>query len=148
SDVTETPHVVVRQARAVRGTASFRLRCDPRFDYGRTAHTVTLIPGSGAVFESVTGTLVLRTSLPLRVEGTAVHAEFDLANGETADIVLEWNATIRPLVTGEADALFTRTVNYWQSWIRRGRYHGRWREMVVRSALVLKLLVYRPTGAL
>ncbi|CAO5246098.1 glycoside hydrolase family 15 protein [Frankia sp. AgKG'84/4] len=148
SDVTETPHVVVRQARAVRGTASFRLRCDPRFDYGRAAHTVTLIPGSGAVFESVKGTLVLRTALPLRVDGTAVYAEFDLAMGETADIALEWNSTIRPLVTGEADALFNRTLKYWQSWIRRGRYHGRWREMVLRSALVLKLLVYRPTGAL
>ncbi|MCM3921441.1 glycoside hydrolase family 15 protein [Frankia sp. AiPs1] len=148
SDVAETPHVVVRQARAVRGTATFRLRCDPRFDYGRAAHTVTLIPGSGAVFESVKGTLVLRTALPLRVDGTAVFAEFDLPMGETADIVLEWNSTIRPLIIGEADTLFTRTLNYWQAWLRQSRYHGRWREMVLRSALVLKLLVYRPTGAL
>src|SRR5262249_32055796 len=63
-------------------------------------------------------------------------------------VLLEWSTPIRPLAEGEADRLFTRTVDYWQSWIRRSRYHGRWREMVLRSALVLKLLVYRPTGAL
>ena len=36
----------------------------------------------------------------------------------------------------------------WRAWIRRSRYQGRYREMVERSALVLKLLVYQPTGAL
>ncbi len=148
SDLTEVPHVIVRQARAVRGTAHFRLRCAPRFDYGRTPHTVTLVPGQGAVFTSPAGTLTLRTPLELRRVGDATVAEFDLEMGEAADVVLEWSTPIRPLDEGEADRLFTRTVDYWQSWIRRGRYHGRWREMVLRSALVLKLLVYRPTGAL
>ncbi|EFC83549.1 glycoside hydrolase family 15 protein [Parafrankia sp. EUN1f] len=148
NDLTETPHVIVRQARAVRGTAGFNLRCDPRFDYGRASHTVTLVPGAGAVFESAAGTLVLRTALPLRLEGTAVTCAFELAMGETSDIVLEWNSRIRPLAPGEADEMFARTLSYWQTWLRRGRYQGRWREMVLRSALVLKLLVYRPTGAL
>ena len=39
-------------------------------------------------------------------------------------------------------------MRYWQSWLRTSRYRGRWREMVERSALCLKLLVYQPTGAL
>jgi GH15 family glucan-1,4-alpha-glucosidase len=148
SDLTEAPHVIVRQARAVRGRTRFRLRCAPRFDYGRTPHTVTLVPGQGAVFASPAGTLTLRTAVELRRDGGAVVAKFDLEMGEATDVVLEWSTPIRPLAEGEADRLFTRTVDYWQSWIRRGRYHGRWREMVLRSALVLKLLVYRPTGAL
>jgi GH15 family glucan-1,4-alpha-glucosidase len=38
-------------------------------------------------------------------------------------------------------------VAHWRSWLRRSRYQGRYREMVERSALVLKLLVYQPTGA-
>jgi GH15 family glucan-1,4-alpha-glucosidase len=107
-----------------------------------------VVPGQGAVFESSAGTLTLRTPIELRRDGDAVVAAFDLNMGETADVVLEWSTPIRPLIDGEADRLFTRTVNYWQSWLRQSRYHGRWREMVLRSALVLKLLVYRPTGAL
>ena len=37
---------------------------------------------------------------------------------------------------------------YWRNWLRRSRYQGRYREMAERSALMLKLLVYQPTGAL
>lgn len=44
--------------------------------------------------------------------------------------------------------LFTRTSDFWQGWVSQSRYRGRWREMVQRSALALKLLVYHPTGAL
>jgi GH15 family glucan-1,4-alpha-glucosidase len=109
---------------------------------------VTVVPGQGAVFTSSVGTLTLRTPLALQQDGDCVVVNFDLKMGESADVVLEWNSQIRPLVEGEADVLFARTVAYWQNWIKRSRYHGRWREMVLRSALVLKLLVYRPTGAL
>ncbi|HYP13281.1 MAG TPA: glycoside hydrolase family 15 protein, partial [Bryobacteraceae bacterium] len=43
--------------------------------------------------------------------------------------------------------LFRETVDYWQRWIARTTYKGRWREMVNRSALMLKMLVFEPTGA-
>jgi GH15 family glucan-1,4-alpha-glucosidase len=55
---------------------------------------------------------------------------------------------VRPLAPGETEELFTRTSDFWQGWVSQSRYRGRWREMVQRSALVLKLLVYHPTGAL
>jgi GH15 family glucan-1,4-alpha-glucosidase len=48
----------------------------------------------------------------------------------------------------EVQDLLGATLEYWQRWIRRSRYRGRYREMVERSALTLKLLVYQPTGAL
>jgi GH15 family glucan-1,4-alpha-glucosidase len=48
----------------------------------------------------------------------------------------------------EADALFKQTVDFWRHWLAQCAYRGRWREMVHRSALVLKLLTYEPTGAI
>ena len=48
----------------------------------------------------------------------------------------------------EAGEAFNRTVRYWRGWLAKSAYRGRWREMVHRSALTLKLLTYRPTGAI
>src|SRR5207244_8446742 len=48
----------------------------------------------------------------------------------------------------ETDEALERTIQFWRRWLARSRYRGRWREMVHRSALTLKLLTYRPTGAL
>ena len=47
-----------------------------------------------------------------------------------------------------AEELFTPTVGYWRTWLSKCTYSGRWREMVQRSALVLKLLTFQPTGAI
>ena len=140
--------VLVRQARAVRGRATFELACHPAFDYGRASHSVDIIQGVGAVFTSALGRAVLRTNVPLKAEEQGVAATFTLEEGESADIHLEWNGEVRPITEGETDDLLTGTQDFWQSWVSQSRYRGRWREMVQRSALALKLLVYHPTGAL
>ena len=140
--------LLVRQARAVRGTVTFELACHPAFDYGRLGHEVQIIQGVGAVFTSPLGRAVLRTNVSLKAEDGGVAATFTLAEGESADFHLEWNGDVRPITGGETDELFTRTQDFWQGWLAQSRYTGRWREMVQRSALALKLLVYHPTGAL
>ena len=140
--------LLVRQARAVRGRATFELACHPAFDYGRAPHTVEVVTGVGAVFESAAGRFVLRTSVPLKIEESGVAATFTLDEGETVDIELEWLGEVRALAPGETDELFTLTSDFWQGWVSQSRYRGRWRETVQRSALALKLLVYHPTGAL
>jgi len=140
--------LLVRQARAVRGRVTFELACHPAFDYGRTPHAVRLVAGVGAVFESSAGRCVLRSDVALKIEESGVAATFTLEEGQGVDIELEWNGEVRPLAVGETEELFTRTSDFWQNWVSQSRYRGRWREMVQRSALVLKLLVYHPTGAL
>jgi GH15 family glucan-1,4-alpha-glucosidase len=140
--------LLVRQARAVRGRVTFELACHPAFDYGRAPHTVRLVTGVGAVFESSAGRCVLRSDVALKIEESGVAASFTLEEGQGVDIELEWNGEVRPLAAGETEELFTRTSDFWQNWVSQSRYRGRWREMVQRSALVLKLLVYHPTGAL
>ncbi len=67
--------------------------------------------------------------------------------GETATFVLD---RVEPGPYSDADiaAEFDATVAFWRRWLRQSRYSGRWREMVHRSALTLKLLTYAPTGAI
>jgi GH15 family glucan-1,4-alpha-glucosidase len=48
----------------------------------------------------------------------------------------------------EGEELFQQTVKFWHRWLSKCTYRGRWRERVERSALVLKLLTFEPTGAI
>ena len=40
------------------------------------------------------------------------------------------------------------TQSYWFKWISQNQYKGRWREVVSRSLMILKLLTFEPTGAI
>jgi GH15 family glucan-1,4-alpha-glucosidase len=145
-------HQIVRIARAVRGEVRFSLSCKPAMDFGRRPHRVVLEP-RGAVFDSDGIDLGLVSPVPLAVDGTGVRAEFTLKAGEKATFVLrqveDWTAVPDLLDDPpEGDDALERTAAFWRDWIGRCHYQGRWREMVQRSALVLKLLTFQPTGAI
>ncbi len=151
--VHRDPHTrrrLVRRVICVRGQMRFRIECRPRFDYGRAEHEVELTE-HGAVFRSPDLTLALATETPLERREGGVFAEFTLADGQSASFSLAEpgaGETPRALTHAEAGELFHRTVRYWRGWLARSRYRGRWRETVHRSALTLKLLTYKPTGAI
>ena len=41
----------------------------------------------------------------------------------------------------------SETAEFWRAWVHKSTYTGRWREMVSRSAMTLKMMIYTPTGA-
>ena len=141
---------LVRQVRGIRGTMTLRARCAPAFDFARAVHRVEAADG-GVVFRSPLLDLALGSDVPLRIEGGAAVADFSLEEGEEASFVLgepDTNSGGLRLPPGLQHELLTTTVNYWQHWLSKCSYRGRWREMVHRSALLLKLLTFDPTGAI
>jgi GH15 family glucan-1,4-alpha-glucosidase len=141
---------LIRRVVCVRGETTFRLECEPRFDYGRAAHETVLADG-GALFRSPGLALALGSPVPLTNTGAGVAAEFTLRAGESVTFALETPVNgdpPAPLSDQQAHALFEDTVQYWVDWLAQSNYTGRWREMVHRSALALKLLTYQPTGAI
>jgi GH15 family glucan-1,4-alpha-glucosidase len=143
-------HRLIRRVVCVRGTVPFRVRVAPRFDYGTRPHTVRT-DGEAAVFETGTLSLALTATVPLETHGPDVHADFKLAEGETAVFALDQvggDVQPRRCAKAEAEEQFGTTVAYWRRWLSASKYRGRWREMVHRSALTLKLLTYAPTGAI
>src|SRR6476620_11450421 len=139
---------LVRIVRAVKGQVEVDIRCAPAFDYGRTRTEVDIVEGAGAFFSSAAGQLVLRSTVPLVADGRAAVGRPVLTEGQALALELSRHGSTHPLEMVQAEALLSATLGYWQSWVRRSRYRGRYREMVERSALTLKLLVHQPTGAL
>jgi GH15 family glucan-1,4-alpha-glucosidase len=147
-DVVSDRHTVVRLVRGVRGRTRFRMSCAPRFDYGRASHTAELTP-AGAVFESDGTRLVLHAGVPLHKVGQDVEASFEVREGDVVGFVLEsGDDQPRPADRDEVLAALAQTIGFWRSWLAGSTYEGRWREIVHRSAITLKLLTYAPTGAL
>jgi len=146
---------LVRHARVVRGSMRFEMECRPAFDYARGQHHVT-VGKKGAVFAAASAThasLSLSTGVALEeAEGGGVGAEFTLEEGERATFVLseieDGEGPRPPFTRREYEESLHATLGYWRRWISGSTYSGRWREFVNRSALVLKLMVYDPTGAL
>ncbi len=138
---------LIRRVVCVRGAMRFRLECEPRFDYGRDRHS-TAIGSSGASFRCPTQTLTLTSPVSLEVTTAGAAAEFCLEAGETANFSLAEDDLGNRLSESRAQQLLSETTAYWQGWLSRSPYTGRWREIVHRSALTLKLLTYAPSGAI
>lgn len=144
-------HRLIRRVKVVRGSIQFRMTCQPAFDYARSPHE-TEIRGDGAIFRSPHLQLRLATSVPLERQGQSATGVFVLNEGQSACFVLaecDDAAQDLPCLSEiEAEQAFRQTVDYWRHWLGQSHYRGRWREMVHRSALALKLLTFQPTGAI
>jgi GH15 family glucan-1,4-alpha-glucosidase len=146
-------HDLVRRAKVVRGEMRFRMVCNPRFNYGRSSHHLVekqdhMLLVSDGPDKTV---LRLRAAVPLRLENGMAVAEFVLRDGEKAAFVLEdGGGAPDDSPSGTSDYVsesFKQTMNFWQHWTRNCNYNGRWREMVNRSALTLKLLTAADYGS-
>jgi GH15 family glucan-1,4-alpha-glucosidase len=138
---------IVRHLRVIKGRMSFEMRCAPRFDYARSGHkiqrertAVVFVPDRANV-----PAMALRATVPLDVDGPDVRASFELGAGEVVTMTFgEVSDAERPFgVELDSDLVeerFRETSRFWRDWVAQSNYTGRWREMVDRSALVLKLL--------
>lgn len=147
-ELTTKRHRLVRVMRCVRGTIRFQVRCSPRFDYARAVHKLEMT-SRGAVFGTDDLELTLHASVDLERDNDDVVASVDLAAGQAEGVMLESFAPDGPrrLSRDQLLGLFEQTKRFWRGWLQDSTYKGRWREMVSRSAITLKLLTYAPTGA-
>jgi GH15 family glucan-1,4-alpha-glucosidase len=145
-------HRIVRAVRVVRGQLTFELICRPAFNYARDTHTVQLAE-RGVVFGHPALSLGLFASTPLEEDGRGgVSSTFTLQQDHWAYFLLESSGEPEQepphFSHAQYQKLLQDTKHYWRAWLSQCRYQGRWREMVQRSALALKLLTYAPTGAI
>jgi len=143
-------HRLIRRVLCVRGVMPFRARIAPRFNYGKDPHELTKTQ-AGVIFSAPGLTMSLTATVPVELDDLDVTAEFTLTEGQSALFALDeasGAAAPCPCTGEEAQQLADATIDFWRSWLSASQYRGRWREMVNRSALTLKLLTYAPTGAI
>ncbi|OHU63614.1 glycoside hydrolase family 15 protein [Mycobacteroides chelonae] len=145
---------LVRRVSGVRGTLRLQMCVDARPDYARYSCSAER-SGDGVLITGDGVRLGLTASTDLHIEkgteNSVVTAEFVLSAGDSALFVLEVLGDDDEVTADSVectDALLESTTSFWRDWLSQSTYTGRWREVVHRSAITLKLLTHEPSGAI
>jgi GH15 family glucan-1,4-alpha-glucosidase len=85
--------------------------------------------------------------------GNGITTQFKLMEGQAVSFILRADPgpdkdDEEHLDTALIDQVQKETQTFWFNWISQSIYKGRWREVVSRSLLILKMLTFEPTGAI
>jgi GH15 family glucan-1,4-alpha-glucosidase len=142
---------LVRVATCVDGEATIDLECEPRFEYGSEAGVWTAQGFGEAVAEGAGMKVALNTDLDLELGQGEAAGRIHLKKGDRCFCSLSWGSGIEARVRSapEASERIDETVESWREWLAQGSFPDHpWRIHLQRSALVLKGLIYAPTGAM
>jgi GH15 family glucan-1,4-alpha-glucosidase len=140
---------VVRLVRGDSGRVRMAMELVLRFDYGLIVPWVSRL--ADRTWRAIAGPdmVVLHTPVPLKGKDFTTIAEFDVAAGDIVPFVMTYGRShepppdpIDPLASLESTAAF------WGEWASRAASDGEWDNAVKRSQMVLKALIYSPTGGI
>lgn len=139
---------LVRIVEGRAGTSTVRMDAVFRFDYGRIVPWVSRHAGG---LHAIAGpdALLLHTPVETQDHDDGITAEFRVRAGERVPFVLtHYPSHEAPPRCGDPHEMLERTHAWWRDWASRCTYRGPWANAVVRSAITLKALTYRPTGGI
>jgi GH15 family glucan-1,4-alpha-glucosidase len=141
---------LLRCIEVLEGNPCIEVSFTPRPNYGREPVKIESRGGLGWCFARSGRLYSLCSELPLAPEGDALHGRIRLPAGARRYFSLvctERDIAVLPVLGDEAAQRIEVTETWWKDWAGKCRYQGKHREMVLRSAITLKLLDYSLSGA-
>jgi len=139
---------IVRIVEGIRGKVPVRMEMALRFDYGLTVPWVTHVRG-GVRAIAGPNLAVLRASVPLSGENMRTVADFTVSKGDRVGFSLSYGLSYK---RNPAKIDLARTLRQaeqsWRRWSARLKYKGKYSDVIERSLITLRALIYRPTGGI
>lgn len=137
--------MVLRKIEGLQNEVELRVVLRPSFDFARRDASFSPVDG-GCITRA--GEAALRLSVPARLELTpdSALASLHVREGETRWVFLTSGEP--PPDEASAAAALEETLAAWERWTRKGHYPEPYAAALQRSALLLKLLIHAPTGAM
>ena len=140
-----------RRVSCTRGAVEVEVVFAPRFDYGAQAPLLVL-RRNGVLATDVdddVATLAAPTGITWQVEDGRAVAHVALRAGESVWLALRHDDDeVHPIEYYASNDKLDATARWWDAWLAQLAYRGPYRQEVERSALVLKLCCYDPSGAI
>lgn len=142
---------IVRKLKVLNGTPKVTVHFDPRLEYGHGKTTVVREPArlkattewsgdSDLIYES----MYLWTDM----DADAVHYSTEVTLDTDRFLFMSYHDKVQVPDMPLVDLMLQRTRAYWMLWAARTHLPKKYREESMRSALVLKMLQFGPTGAM
>jgi GH15 family glucan-1,4-alpha-glucosidase len=141
---------VVRIVEGVRGSVEMRSELVIRLDYGRI---IPWVRREGDSRFAVAGpdALCFRTPAHTRGENMRTVSEFRVEEGQRVPFVLTWYPShADPPERIDPEVALAETESFWREWNAACKVDlsPEWRDLLHRSLMVLKTLIYAPTGGI
>jgi GH15 family glucan-1,4-alpha-glucosidase len=144
-------HELVRRVKCTQGEVELIVDFNPRLDYGRVTPKIKDCGKLGWRIDIGTCVFTFRSEIELVGRGDGLSASSTVKAGETIAFSFTYSAESPAVIPSLGDAITERlnlTIDWWRHWAAQSNYRGPYERQVTRSALVLKLLSYAPSGAL
>jgi len=143
-------HEIIRLVECTRGEVDVATVFQPRPGYATKTFRLRSRGKLGFWVDVDSHCLILRSDAQLKLEGDSILGRQRLRAGEVLRFSLSFNsdAPARLSPIENLQDTIERTDAWWKRWVRMARYEGPYRPAITRSALVLKLLRYGPSGAI
>ncbi len=139
---------IVRVVEGISGSVPMQMSLVLRFDYGSVVPWVRHDQGYLAAIAGP-DSMWLNTDVALRGQDRTTVATFTVGAGDRVPFVLTHHPSHLPRPRPvDPEIALDQTQRFWQDWIGRCRYRGRWGEAVRRALITLKALTYAPTGGI
>lgn len=141
---------ILRFARCEQGEVELRVCYEPRPDFGRAKGRFEDRGAFGWAFSWADHVVFLRSERALQREDATVGGAVKLAAGEGFCLSLAYtqrDIAVVPTLGTDAAERIEETRRWWQGWSAACAIGGPYRNAILRSALVLKMLNYSLSGA-
>lgn len=141
---------IIRRIEGLTGECEVEVVFRPTFDFAREPARIKMF-GNRAIACSANSSLMLVCTAPLQHDGAGtVRGRIVVKAGEQVDFCLIHDPQEEDISNEypQFGRLMDETLDFWHEWASRCTYQGPYRELVLRSAFVLKLLTFSASGAM
>lgn len=143
---------IYRKVECMEGHSRLKLDFKPRFNYARSIPDFELI-NEGVISSYGNESLILNTKIPLKIEDDMVKGQFDITKKDKLWFALHYEKQDEKSTDYQyCNNKLEITKRYWQDWTSKCPkiciLRGIWRDTIIRSSLVLKLLANPHSGAI